>query len=141
MILLKPLDLCRFHWRGLTLGLWLAIAYLSLTPLPQLPAVPGSDKTHHFIAYAVLVIPITLQQPKGLVWYLLGFLGLSGLIELAQPFVNRYGEWQDLFANAMGISIGWTLGQLFRYGEKYYNCSIASRDSPSRDSSSRDSHK
>jgi len=34
------------------------------------------------------------------------FIGYSGAIELLQPYVNRYGEWMDLAANAMGVVCG-----------------------------------
>lgn len=42
----------------------LAIGYLSLTPLPNLPDVPGNDKLHHLVAYAVLTFLATLSRRK-----------------------------------------------------------------------------
>ena len=36
----------------------------------------------------------------------------GGLIELVQPYVNRYGEWGDFVANAMGCLIGFALARL-----------------------------
>jgi len=38
----------------------------------------------------------------------------GGMIELVQPFVNRYGEWLDFFANTAGMMIGVLLGRLLR---------------------------
>lgn len=81
-------------------------------PLQQLPAMPGSDKTHHIIAYAVLAMPTAIAMPRKL-WMIAGlYLLLGGLIELIQPYVNRYGEWLDFFANASGVCLGTLLGVL-----------------------------
>jgi len=77
-----------------------------------LPAVPGSDKTHHFIAYAALMLPTALRMPKH--WLLIGlfFIIWSGAIELIQPYVNRYGEWLDLLANVAGLLSGLIIARL-----------------------------
>jgi len=82
------------------------ITLLSLYPLESLPSVPGSDKTHHFIAYAVLMFPAALKKPKYLPFIVLFFVSWSGAIELIQPYANRYGEWLDLAANTAGIVCG-----------------------------------
>jgi len=85
------------------------------TPLKQLPIVPGTDKTHHFIAYAALMFPAALKKPK--YWKIYGFMfvGYSGLIELIQPFVNRYGEWLDMLANTSGVIIGIFIATLVNF--------------------------
>jgi len=70
----------------------LAIIGLSLSPLAQLPDVPGSDKTHHLIAYAVLAIPTAIAIPQRIWTMALLYICLGGVIELIQPYVNRYGE-------------------------------------------------
>lgn len=89
-----------------------AITTLSLWPLEFLPAVPGSDKIHHFIAYAALMLPTALRMPKH--WLLIGlfFIIWSGAIELIQPYVNRYGEWLDLLANVAGLLSGLIIARL-----------------------------
>jgi len=97
------------YWLHITLLLLISIATLSLWPAAKLPDVPGTDKTHHFIAYAALMLPAALRQPKYLIVISLCFIGFSGLIELIQPYVNRYGEWLDLAANIIGILCGWLL--------------------------------
>ena len=90
----------------------LLIVVLSLTPLPQLPDVTGSDKTHHIIAYAALAIPTAIATPRR-VWLLATlYVLLGGMIELIQPFVNRYGEWLDFIANIFGVSLGSVFGLL-----------------------------
>ena len=95
------------YWLVLSLGLLLLIATLSLWPLDILPlSVPGSDKLHHFIAYLALVFPAALRQPRRWILVVIFFILCSGLIELVQPYVNRYGEWLDMLANITGVVCG-----------------------------------
>ncbi|WP_210394691.1 hypothetical protein [Motiliproteus sediminis] len=110
----RGLVLLGRHWMLLSAGLLTAISLLSLWPLTQLPEVPGSDKTHHLVAYAALMLPAAYARPRGWLWLGLFFLGWSGAIELLQPLVNRYGEWLDLAANAAGLVTGITLAALLR---------------------------
>ncbi|RDE18229.1 VanZ family protein [Motiliproteus coralliicola] len=110
----RLLNLVYRHWLALTLLLLSAITILSLSPLPQLPEVPGSDKTHHLIAYAALVFPLAWRQPRFWPGLILLMLGWSGAIELIQPYVNRYGEWLDLAANGGGLLCGLGLALLLR---------------------------
>lgn len=80
--------------------------------MAHLPSVPGTDKTHHFIAYSALFFPVALAKPKH--WLLIGlfFICWSGAIELIQPYVNRYAEWLDLLANSIGLCCGYLLATL-----------------------------
>ncbi|MCI5123826.1 MAG: VanZ family protein [Candidatus Electrothrix sp. AR5] len=100
------LRFIRKYWVVCTTIILVAISVLSLWPLESLPLVPGGDKTHHLVAYATLVFPVALRRPK--LWQLIVvlFMAYSGLIELVQPFVNRYGEWLDMAANIIGLSVG-----------------------------------
>jgi len=82
--------------------------------LPELPEVPGTDKTHHFIAYASIAFPISFKSPRYLWKFLFAVLLWSATIELIQPYVNRYGEWLDLLANASGLLIGFVVASIFR---------------------------
>ncbi|MCP4326037.1 MAG: VanZ family protein [Psychromonas sp.] len=110
-----PLQFINFikkYWLLITLAALTLITILSLTPLPQLPSVPGSDKAHHFIAYATLFFPVALAKPKYLIWIGLLFACWSGAIELIQPHVNRYGEWLDMLANSIGLLCGFLLAWL-----------------------------
>jgi len=104
--------LVKKYWLALSCLILASITLLSLTPLPHLPAVPGSDKTHHFIAYGLLIFPLALKKPKYWLVMLLFCIIWSGLIELIQPYTNRYGEWLDLFANIGGLSCGVVIAQL-----------------------------
>ena len=112
---LLPFKLIHQYWVILTLLLLVVISILSLMPLPKLPSVPGSDKTHHFIAYAALMFPTALRKPRYWLWIALFFIVYSGMIELIQPYANRYGEWLDLAANTAGILIGILIAQIVRH--------------------------
>jgi hypothetical protein len=102
----RLLHSIKAHWVIITVATLVAITFLSLWPLEKLPSVPGTDKTHHLIAYALLMLPTALRKPKN--WMLLGllFIAYSAAIELLQPYVNRYGEWLDMLANATGVVCG-----------------------------------
>jgi len=100
------------YWLHITVLLLVSITAFSLWPAAHLPKVPGSDKTHHFIAYAALMLPASLRQPKYFLYITLGFIAFSGAIELIQPYVNRYGEWLDMAANTTGVFCGWLFAQL-----------------------------
>ena len=103
------LQLIRDYWVILSLILATIITFLSLTPMAQLPDVPGSDKSHHFIAYSALIFPLMLKKPNYWFVIVILFTMLSGAIELIQPYQNRYGEWLDLLANIGGLTCGATL--------------------------------
>lgn len=108
------LILIQRHWFAITLLTLTAITTLSLWPVETLPKIPGTDKTHHFIAYAALMFPVALRQPR--YWLVVGvfFIVWSGGIELIQPYVNRYGEWLDMAANTGGIIVGALAALLIR---------------------------
>ncbi len=109
------LWLCNRYWAIFTLIALVVITVGSLLPLSELPAFPGSDKTHHLVAYAGLVFFTALRRPKYWALLVLGFAIWSGAIELIQPFVNRYGEWVDVLANCVGLVIGIIIAQCARH--------------------------
>tara|TARA_S200000501_G_scaffold367275_1_gene403358 strand:+ start:529 stop:792 length:264 start_codon:yes stop_codon:yes gene_type:complete len=72
----------------------------------------GVDKVYHFTAYLFLVLPISYAQPKYTRLYLFTMILISGIIEVIQPYFNRYGEWLDFLVNIIGIFIGFFLGKI-----------------------------
>lgn len=108
----QSLDLVYRHWTPITVVLLALITVLSLSPLPELPEFASSDKAHHFVAYAALMFPAALRRARGHLLIALGFALWSGVIELIQPFVNRYAEWLDLLANCCGLLLGMLLARL-----------------------------
>lgn len=110
----RTLQSIEQYWFLLSVSILLTITTLSLLPLDKLPSAPGSDKTHHLIAYAALAFPAALRKPNRWVWIVVLFILYSGLIELVQPYVNRYGEWLDLLANTAGIVCGVMLATVIK---------------------------
>ena len=104
--MVKIINAVKAQWVACTVTMLAVITFLSLWPLKQLPSVPGTDKSHHLIAYAFLMLPAALRKPKHWKLYALFFIAYSGLIELIQPFMNRYGELLDMLANTTGVLCG-----------------------------------
>jgi len=104
-MILTVINFVSRFWLAITAVILVLITAGSLFPANYLPPAPGSDKTHHFIGYCVLMLPTALRRPKYWLVIAVSFIAWSGLIELIQPHVNRYGEWLDLAANSIGILI------------------------------------
>lgn len=113
------------YWLILTLILAIIIATLSLTPLEKLPEVAGSDKTHHLVAYFALACPLAIAKPKNWVVYMVVMVLFGGMIELIQPYINRYGEWLDFLANVTGLICGLMFGTAVRFIYKKINLNCA----------------
>ena len=113
--MISLLDTIRAYWLAISLFTLTVITLLSLYPLQSLPSVPGSDKTHHFIAYGALMFPVALRKLKYWQFICLFFICWSGMIELIQPYVNRYGEWLDMAANTTGIICSLLIAQFISW--------------------------
>ncbi len=113
--MIRLLTFIKTNWVALTLLTLAIITTLSLWPLGKWPSVPGTDKTHHLIAYAVLMFPAALRKPNKWILFGLLFITFSGVIELLQPYVNRYGEWLDMAANTIGVLCGLIIAELINY--------------------------
>ena len=98
------------NWKIYTYLIFIIITLLSLYPLQEQPNIPGSDKIHHLIAYSALAIGVGLRRPSNYVLIIIFFSFYSGLIEIIQPYVNRFREIEDFLFNNLGILIGLTLG-------------------------------
>ena len=110
--MVKLIEIIKRYWLSLSMLALLATTAFSLSPLDALPEAPGSDKTHHLIAYAAAAYPTALRKPKRWLIIILFFAFYSGLIEIIQPWVNRYGEWMDVKANVGGLILGIMLAKL-----------------------------
>jgi hypothetical protein len=113
--MISLMGIIKNHWIVLTLFNLSVITLLSLYPLESLPSVPGSDKSHHLIAYAALMFPAALRQAKYWQFISLFFVCWGGVIELLQPYVNRYGEWLDMAANTLGIAGSLLIARLINW--------------------------
>ena len=113
--MVKLITIIKINWVLSTLIILVAITLLSLSPLEELPAVPGSDKTHHLIAYALLMLPVALRKPDYWILYGLFFIAYGGVIELLQLYVNRHGEWMDMLANVAGVVCGLIIAEIVHF--------------------------
>ena len=111
-IFLQTLKFIQHHWKTITIFIFLVIAFLSLYPLPKLPEFQSADKTYHLFAYFLLALPSGLKKPNKWVLFIFLFIIFGGVIEIIQPYVNRYGEWLDFFANTIGVISGFFIGVL-----------------------------
>jgi VanZ family protein len=99
------------NWKIYTSLIFIIITFLSLFPLKEEQIlVPGGDKLHHLIAYSTLTVCVGLRKPSNYFLLIIFFSAYSGLIEIIQPYVNRFGEIEDFLFNNLGILIGLTLG-------------------------------
>lgn len=85
------------------------IGYLTLAPI-QNPGVPGTDKSHHLMAFAALAIPLSLARPRHAPWVILAAAAYGGAIELIQPLVGREKEFLDFISDAAGAVLGGAIG-------------------------------
>jgi len=108
----------------LTVGLALCIGALTLIPLSAPSAVPGTDKAHHVLAFAILTMPCAAFYPKGLFRVVFASAVYGGLIEAIQPYVGLNGETGDVLADLLGVGIGAAFGLLLHL---IFKCRIARR--------------
>ena len=93
-------------WYAIGAGLLLAVAVLSLMPLPD---VGVGDKTSHVATYFVLAgyFGVLARRRQSLPRVALGLVIYGALIEIAQGLTGyRYAEWGDLLANLAGTLAG-----------------------------------
>ena len=108
--LTTPASLAAFA----TLVLAVIVAVATLTPLPRVVSVGGSDKFHHIVAFAAMVLPVSLARPRWLPAAALLLAAYGGAIELMQPFVGRSCELADWIADLGGIALGAGMGLIGR---------------------------
>ena len=94
------------HWISTLIFLFLILCG-TLTPRDVIE-VPdfGSDKQYHLLAFTLFVMPLTFNKLKNIYWVLPVAIVFGALIELIQPFVGRYGDIKDFYADALGSVIG-----------------------------------
>lgn len=108
-------------WTGHTRWRWafwvcaLAVLVLSLMPIvPHMPST-GWDKSNHLLAFAVLAVLGLWAYPGRMALLLLCLLAYGGLIEVLQSLTpDRFAEWADLLADALGLLLGAGLASLLR---------------------------
>jgi len=96
----------RVLWAGLTAGLCLIVARITLSPMVQVPdELPLNDKAYHAVAFGALVVPTAILEARWLIPVALAMLAYGGMIEIVQPFVGRTCDFRDFLADATGIGL------------------------------------
>jgi len=108
-----PLHAAR-HWLlAGCIALWVAMFVATHVPLPELPEVPGEDKTFHAITYLLLAAAMVLMlAARGharrgrLAIAAVALPVYATMDELTQHFVNRYPSLGDWLADVAGVAAG-----------------------------------
>jgi VanZ family protein len=101
----------RFAW-ALTVTLSIAMIWAFLTPLAALPRVPKiSDYLWHIGLFAILVIPLGTTFPARRTSLVVFAICFGALLEILQPYFGRGFEVHDLFANLIGVTLGWLISR------------------------------
>ncbi len=93
-----------------------AIIGLTLSP-PMALSFHGFlqiDKLYHLAAFAALMLPAALLDPRSLRWVMPAGLALGLAIEILQPNVGREASAFDFLADAIGLALGTALGLALR---------------------------
>jgi VanZ family protein len=97
-------------------GIAAFIVWLSLTPSPPRIDIEQGDKLGHFAAYGTLMLWFCLLYKRrasriayALLWIAMGI----GLEFIQGQLGYRTYEVYDMFANALGVLIGWALALAF----------------------------
>ena len=89
-----------------------AIVWLSLTPAPPRIDIEQGDKLGHFVAYGSLMFWFCLLYARRNVRiaYAVLWIAMGVALEFIQGQLGyRTYEVFDMFANALGVLIGWTI--------------------------------
>ncbi len=104
----------RYRKFWLFIGWCLIGGVILLSIMPSPPDVGGSDKLHHFIAYAALMgwFGQLYHQTRSRILWFVGFVVMGITLEVIQGLGGmRYFEYADMAANTTGVLIGWALSR------------------------------
>jgi len=93
-----------------------AAAVLVLALIPNNATLPttGWDKSNHLIAFGVLAYLGHKAFSQNTLKLILGLIAFGGLIEVLQTLTPaRFGEWEDLLADSVGVLLGLLLAKRF----------------------------
>ena len=91
-----------------------ALLVLALMPVEKLPPTELWDKWQHVLAFAALVLPLSICRPHLILWTILYALFLGALIEILQPYFGRFFEAADFLANGVGVTISCVISVMLR---------------------------
>ena len=100
------------------LCLFVVLALALMRPSHYMPTT-GWDKANHALAFAVLAVLGALAYPGRLVRVLIGLVAYGVLIEVLQSFTSyRDSDMRDVFADCVGLAIGWQVFGLLQRKRK-----------------------
>ena len=83
---------------------------------PQLFAL--ADKVAHTLAFAALALVGLRAYPRHTWIVCILLVALGGLIEIVQGYTStRSQEWEDFFADILGVGLGTLLARLLRFSD------------------------
>jgi VanZ family protein len=87
------------------------VVWLSLTPAPPQIDFEQGDKVGHFLAYGSLMFWFSqLYEKRTRLFYAIGFVAMGVALEFVQGGLGyRSYEVFDMYANALGVLLGWAL--------------------------------
>jgi VanZ family protein len=104
----------RFLWLTIGYGLVAAVVFLSLTsnPIDMEMNFPYKDKVFHAFAYFTLMAWFSQiyhdRFQRNMIAVVFVFMGMT--LEYLQGFdANRYFEFADMFANSIGVALGFSI--------------------------------
>ena len=104
----------RFLWLTIGYGLVASVVFLSLTsnPVDLELNFPYQDKAYHAFAYFTLMAWFSQiyhdRFQRNMIAVVFVVMGI--MLEYLQGFdANRYFEFADMFANAVGVALGFSL--------------------------------
>ena len=104
----------------LTLIVTAVLTVAMLWPIHQPPpALDGTDKLVHLIAFAALAFPLARTGRFGLIPVFVFASVFGGIIELIQPSFGRSADMQDWIADVAGVALGIVLALLYRRLRKH----------------------
>ena len=106
----KALVAAGWAWAG-------AIVWLSLTPAPPRPDFSPSDKLDHLLGYGLLMFWFCQLYPgtRTRVAYATLFIAIGVALEYLQGhFGYRTYDVFDMYANALGVLLGWLFALVLR---------------------------
>ena len=106
------------NWLVITITLSVVIIFFSFFSVTSHSMIQSTDKYLHVSTYFFLSFSASLRKPTNYILIFIYFVFFGIVIELVQPYFDRYFELSDILANSLGIFLAITFADFLR---KYYS--------------------
>ena len=106
------------NWLVITITLSVVIIFFSFFSVTSHSMIQSTDKYLHVSTYFFLSFSASLRKPTNYILIFIYFVFFGIVIELVQPYFNRYFELLDILANSLGIFLAIAFADFLR---KYYS--------------------